>query len=180
MSRSGITFTAADYRDLPETAPRMELLDGEFEVTPAPSPRHQTVILNLVRVLIRHLDPKSIGKLFMAPCDVYLGEKSVLQPDVFVLLNAHLDREQADGIHGAPDLAVEVLSDSSGARDLTLKREIYRRSGVTEYWVVDPRSKTLTTFLLQRSGSPVVLREEETLSSEVLPGLKGTVRELFA
>ncbi len=180
MTRAAIHFTSADYKALPESAPRMELIDGEFEMAPAPSPRHQSVIVNLVGLLLRYLEKFPIGKQLVAPCDVYLDEASVVQPDVLLLLNGHLDREKEDGIHGAPDLTVEVLSPASGAMDMTTKREIYRRGGVTEYWIADPKSRTVTLFRLQETIAPRVFRDGEAVSSPLLPGLEAPIARVFA
>jgi Uma2 family endonuclease len=179
MARASIQFTANDYRALPDTAPRMELLDGEFAMTPAPSPNHQTVVMNMGRILSTWLASRSIGKIFPAPCDVYLGESDVVQPDLLVLLNEHLDREREDGIYGAPDLTIEVLSKSTGALDLTKKREIYRRAGVPEYWAVDPASRSVTLYRLQEQSAPRTLLEEATMTSVLLPGFSSPVAAFF-
>ena len=180
MARTGIQFTASDYKALPETAPRMELLDGEFEMAPAPSTRHQTVTLNVAVMLREFLAHAATGKVFISPCDVYLDDADVVQPDVLVLLNPHLEREREDGIHGAPDLVVEVISKTSGAQDMTLKRAIYRRGGVTEYWIVDPSSETVLSCRLQEPGEPRLLRIGESIASPLLPGFAGTLSEVFA
>lgn len=180
MTRSAIHFTATDYRALPDSAPRMELIDGEFEMAPAPSPKHQSILRNLVEILLKCLEKNPLGKLLFAPCDVYLGDSDVVQPDILFLLNGHLDREREDGIYGSPDLTVEVISPTSGAIDMTTKREIYRRGGVTEYWIVDPKTRTLTLFRLQEPGSPRVFRDNEALSSPLLPSLNTPVALVFA
>src|SRR5229473_2437126 len=79
---------------------------------------------------------------YAALLDVDLGPKNVYQPDVVVVLNAHLDRVAAKKIIGAPDLVVEVASPSTAAYDRLTKYDIYARSGVAEYWIVKPTSRT--------------------------------------
>jgi Uma2 family endonuclease len=175
-----IRFTADHYRALPPNAPRMELLDGEYAMTPAPSPKHQAIVGNIFYQLTQYFLRQANGRAFVSPIDVYLGEADVPQPDVIALLKAHFDRISEDGIDGAPDLAVEVLSPSTSVADLTLKREIYRRGGIPEYWIVDPKAESLTLHRLQEASSPRVFGKGEALSSPLLPEFAPKVEELFA
>ena len=92
----------------------------------------------------------------------------------------HEARIHADGVHGAADVVIEVASPSTSVRDLMLKREIYRRGGVPEYWVVDPEAETVTLFRLQERGEPRVFRAAERLSSPALPRFAPEIASLFA
>lgn len=180
MSRSEITFTADDYRALPDDAPRMELLDGEFVMTPAPTTRHQILVGRLFHLIATFFDGNPLGRVFVAPCDVYLGGKDVSQPDVFVILAGHSDRIQADGIHGPPDLVIEVTSPSSGVQDLTLKREIYRRAGVPEYWIVDPSTSAISVYRLLESEARLHFDVGTSLKTPTLPGFEPAIAAVFA
>lgn len=176
-----IRFTADHYRALPEDAPRMELLDGEYEMTPAPSPRHQAIVMNFSGLLWTFFGANPIGRVFGSPIDVYLGESDVVQPDLVVLLKDRYGRIGDRGITGAPDLVVEVLSPNTSVRDLTLKKEIYARAGIPEYWLADPKAATITVHRLQeKSEAPRIFRKGDAISSRLLPGFVARVDEVFA
>jgi len=137
------------------------------------------VVGRLYRLLCDHVEARGTGIALVSPCDVYLSESDVPQPDLLVLLNEHRDRIRDDGVHGPPDLAVEVLSPSTGAQDLTLKREIYRLAGVPEYWILDPRAQTVSLWRLQESPERTLFKLDDRLASPLLPGFEPTVRAMF-
>ncbi|MBI2923393.1 MAG: Uma2 family endonuclease [Planctomycetes bacterium] len=174
-----IRLTVSDYRALPPTAPRMELLDGEFVMSPSPSVLHQRTVARLYFLLAAWLKDNPIGEVFIAPCDVYLSDSDAVQPDVFVVLHANRDRIKPDGIHGAPDLVIEVLSPKSGGQDLGKKRKIYGKSGVPEYWIADPASATVAQYRLQESEEPRTFGAGDRLSTAILPGFSPVVDEIF-
>lgn len=158
----------------------MELLDGEYVVAPSPSERHQTAVVNICTLLKVFLQANPLGRVFVAPFDVYLSESDVLQPDLLVVLQAHASRIQADGIHGTPDLVIEVGSPGTASTDLTLKKEIYARAGVPEYWFVDPGHRTVAVYRLTEQAERRVFQAVETLQSALLPGLSLKVSDFFA
>ena len=137
-----------DYLALPDE-PRCELLQGLLVVTPAPSLAHQLVSMVVGDVLLRHA--RAIGgRALAAPVDVVLSESTVVQPDLLLLTPERLDRA-GDRVTGAPDLVVEIVSPGSARRDRLWKLELYRRTDVREYWIVDPAERT-GEFLLLRDG----------------------------
>jgi Uma2 family endonuclease len=122
---------------------RYELYDGEVIVVPAPIPRHQRVGSN-VESLLREYERRTGGLMFHAPFDVVLTEYDVVQPDVvfFRAERRHLiDMMEATRV--PPDLAVEVLSRSTERRDRGRKKDLLAKSGVPEYWIVDPIENVL-------------------------------------
>ncbi len=134
----------ADLAGMPDDGHRYELVDGTLIVTPAPSPRHQTAVLALARLLADrcHTD----CQVFVAPLDVVLADDTVLQPDVLVARRADLtDRD----LPAPPVLAVEVTSPSTRRVDLTLKRSRYEAVGCPSFWVVDPDAPSLTAWELR-------------------------------
>src|SRR5436190_19853930 len=110
-------WTAADYFRMPDDGTRCEILEGERVMTPSPIPRHQIVSLNLERLLWEHVAAGKLGRLLHAPSDVVLADDTVVQPDIFFFSKAreHLIGERR--IIGAPDLVIEILSESDPARD---------------------------------------------------------------
>jgi Uma2 family endonuclease len=131
----------SDYLVAPDDGKRYEILDGDLCVTPAPSPRHQNISWLLECELDRYFGARGIGKMFHAPIDVILGKHDVVQPDIVVV--ADPGRVSGRGIEGAPLLAVEILSPSTGSRDRGLKAQRYARLGVLHYWLVDPEARSI-------------------------------------
>lgn len=175
-----IRFTADDYRALPPEFPRVELIGGRFvELTPAPSDRHQSVVLCIGSCLHEHFRLGRLGIVRVAPYDVYLDAVNVLQPDVCAVLASHRDRVATEGVRGAPDLVVEVLSKSTAARDLAEKLAVYRAASVPEYWVVDPSAQIVHVYRLQESKERRSFHAGEALSSPLLPGFNPDVARFF-
>lgn len=141
-------MTLNEYRTLP-TNERLEIIDGYIYDLAAPSSAHQFVSGEIFRQLANYLHGKSCHA-YTAPFDVYLDEKTVVQPDITLICDP--DKRKKDGCHGAPDMVVEILSPSSAIHDLNIKKELYRKHGVREYWVVHPDYKLVQTFLLQNDA----------------------------
>jgi Uma2 family endonuclease len=137
-------LTRADLDAMPDDGHRYELVDGVLVVSPAPSPRHQVVLLELYAIL-RERCPDDLLVL-VAPLDVALGESTVLQPDLLVARRSDLTERD---LPTAPVLAVEVLSPSTRRFDLMLKRSRFEAAGCPAYWVVDPDEPALRAWELQ-------------------------------
>jgi Uma2 family endonuclease len=137
-------FTVAERDAIPENGYRHELLDGLLLMTPAPRPRHQDIVGELL-VRLKTAVPREL-KVYSAPFDVHLGIRTALQPDLVVARRSDL---REDGIHVAPLLAVEVHSPSTKAYDLGPKMEILAAAGCPSYWTIDPREPELTAWTLQ-------------------------------
>ena len=130
-------LTYRDYCLLPEDGRRYELMEGDFFESPAPSTDHQTVSRRLLFELMRQLEHPGLAYVFNAPVDVILEDTSVVQPDLVVVAANRKQLVTKRAIEGAPDIAVEILSPSSIDRDRHLKRRLFERFGVSEYWIVD-------------------------------------------
>jgi Uma2 family endonuclease len=146
MPREG-DWTVDDLLDLPDDGLQYELADGVLLVTPAPRPRHQRVLGNLY-VELRAAVPARL-EVFMAPVDFQPTRFRSLQPDLLVVR-----REDVGELNISRPLllAVEVLSPSTRAKDLLLKRGLYEDSGVSSYWIVDPEEPSVVVLEL-RSGA---------------------------
>lgn len=136
------------FKMLPEGT-RCELINGTIYMSPAPTSTHQKIAFRLIGQFYNLIEETSIGELIPSPIDVYLeDQKNAFQPDLaFVLAeNAAIIRE--DGIYGTPDLIIEILSPGTKNFDLTKKKKIYEKTGVKEYWVIDPQTKVSIGFQL--------------------------------
>ena len=175
-------LTIEDYRATPDGT-RYQLVEGElYTMAPAPNLFHQSVSGNIFLLLSRHLEKKPhLGKVFIAPCDVYLDANNVVQPDVFFVSTARLGLLADDGIHGAPDLVIEVLSPATAQLDKTTKRRVYARTGVQEMWLVDPLLLQIHLYNFARDPKKAVriLEDDETFETALLPGLTVAAAEVF-
>ena len=126
-------------QQLPDDGNRYEAIGGELYVTPAPSVRHQRVLKRLYNALERILEEPRLGEVLFAPLGVrFPATGEGVQPDLLFVSNERRDIVASDELKGAPDLVIEILSPTTAGRDTGLKRVLYERQGVAEYWIVDP------------------------------------------
>ena len=140
-------WTVEDLDDTPDDGRRYELVDGVLLVSAAPSLLHQLLLTNLV-VLMANNCPAPMRTL-VAPVDVRLSRTRQLQPDLLVVPELDL---RGTAQRPLPLLVVEVLSPSTRAVDLTLKRHVFEQGGVPSYWVLDPLVPSLTVLELRNGG----------------------------
>ena len=170
-------YTWEDYMSWDDDV-RYELIDGVAYAMGAPSQRHQSILGDLYTLFNIFLK-KNPCKVFISPCDVKLANKTVLQPDMFVVC----DRSKLDGqfTQGAPDLVIEIESSSSTQRDRILKYNKYLDAKVKEYWIVNPESKVTEVFILVNGDySRKAYDEKDKISVHVLDGCTIDMSEVFA
>ena len=176
-------LTYEDYLLFPEDGQQHEILDGEHYVMPAPTFGHQGISGNLSAPLILFVRQHRLGFVRYAPLDVLLSPHDVVQPDLLFISNQRAGIVKGVNVQGAPDLVIEILSDSTRLHDETRKRYLYDRSGVLEYWLVDPQAGAVKVF--RRSGSGFLPPEDFSaaagarLTTPLLPGFEIPVREIF-
>ena len=175
-----IKFTVNDYMTTPDDK-RYQLLDGELILAPAPTTRHQRIILELSVFLNEFIRERNLGMLFFAPTDVVLSDHDVVQPDILYVSNARAIIVTEANIQGAPDLVVEVLSPGTAQDDRGYKRTLYSRHGVREYWLVDPEAETIEVLTEGDSGltAAVTYSRSETLVSPALVELAIDLGAIF-
>lgn len=175
------THTAKDYKLLPEGSP-YQLIEGKLVMTPAPNPFHQIISANLFKTISKFTDEKGAGLTLYSPVDIYLDEENAFQPDIVFISKHRRDIIKDDGIHGAPELVVEILSPSTAYYDIKKKYKIYERSGVKEYWIVDPEMKSVEIYALGAQGAftlTTTLTEKGAAKSGILTGLEMSLEEIF-
>ena len=151
-------------------------------MTPSPVPYHQWLLKNIEFELENFVREKKMGKVFYAPCDVYLDNENVLQPDILFISQERLNIIGEKNIQGAPDLVIEILSESTAYLDMVKKKKLYAQFGVKEYWIIDPGEKTAETYSLKNALFVLTKRftEKDVLESTLLPGLKIKLLHVFA
>jgi Uma2 family endonuclease len=172
--------TVADYARLPEGTP-IQLVDGEFIMSPSPIRSHQKPSMRLSAQLYNLVSARKLGEIYSAPFDVHVSRLDIYQPDILFVSTDHLHYIEEDGVHGPPDFVIEILSPSTAGFDLLLKKDGYEKFGVTEYWIVDPMEKTIESFINSPKGFESSFHGNAgTVCSSVLPEFCVKVEELFA
>ncbi len=177
-------FTYEDYVLFPDDGRRHEIIDGEHFVTPAPLTKHQRIVTRLIASLESQVRLQKGGEVLAAPCDVILSDLDVVQPDLLYVSPGRAAIVTEKNIQGAPDLVVEILSESTRKTDEIIKRKLYERFGVREYWVVDPELETVKLYRLTGKAykrvSELSRESGDALTTPLLPKLKMALKDLFA
>jgi len=183
-ARAAMRLSYEDYLAFPDDGQRWELIDGKSFVSPAPGAKHQGALFELTHFLGGYLRERSLGRAFIGPFNVILSDMDAVQPDFLFLRNENLGRLKDTEVRGAPDLVVEVLSESTRRLDEKVKLGLYERCGIEEYWIVDPVLETVEVRRRGEAGfgSPELLAREtgHTLATPLLPGLEIPLAELFS
>jgi Uma2 family endonuclease len=156
----------------------------------APLRVHQHVSMELSNIIYTFIKKrKGKCRIYYAPFDVRLPKNNetaddkiydVVQPDICVICD--LSKLDDKGCIGAPDLIVEILSPSTTKHDRVTKMKLYEEFGVREYWIVNPKTKTVYVFLLQPNGkydSEVKYECNQKAPVHIFEGLEIDLKELF-
>ena len=180
-------LTNADYMAMTppaNTGPRYQLINGELVQMSGASDPHQVFALRFGSVLLIQTDDLDIGEIRIAPYDVHIDSFNTYQPDLLFVSNARRQIFDTDrqGITGAPDVVIEILSDSTRRHDLRNKLPVYVSASVREVWIVDLDDATVavyagngTTLTPARTFGP-----GDTLTSDAMPGVSIELGPIFA
>jgi len=176
-------LTVADLDACPDDNNRYELIEGELFVSRAPGIPHQRVLNNLQFALGTYLKDNPIGRIVPGPGAIFSDYDAVI-PDLVFVLNERWDQVvTGEKFTGALDLVIEIIS--AGAenrrRDLLVKRQLYAKYGVAEYWIVDPENRLVEVYRLgdNRLESAGTLRNRDEITTSLLPGLRISVNSVF-
>ena len=180
----GVKLTCEDLLLFPDDGKRHELIDGVHYVTPSPNTKHQAIVWNLILFIGNYLHEHPVGRAFSSPLDVVFSEFDVVVPDLLFVSRPRQDEILTkQHVRGAPDLVVEVGSPGTRKRDETIKRRLYERFGVSEYWVIDPELDTIKVY--RRVDERYVrvaelsLENGDVLTTPLLPGLEMPLLRIF-
>lgn len=179
-------LTYDDFLLFPRDGRRHELIDGAHVVSPAPSLHHQRIVGRLyVDISVYLRQHPGVGEAFIAPTDVVLSLFDVVEPDlVFVAADQYRVLTEAH-VRGAPALVVEVLSPTTRDVDELQKYQLFAKSGVREYWILDPSEAVITVFRRGTTGrlpkaSTLTERANDALTTPLLPGFSMALHDVFA
>ena len=179
----GVKLTYEDFLLFPDDGKRHELIDGEHYVTATPNLKHQMIVMNLGAMIWNYLKQHPVGRAFFVPMDIVLSDYDVVEPDLQFISRERQAILTKQHVRGAPDLVVEVGSPSTRKRDETIKRRLYERCGVSEYWVIDPVIDTIKVYrrVDDRYVRSVELSLEsgDVLTTPLLPGLEMPLSTIF-
>ncbi len=173
------SYTIDDIYTLPE-GQRAELIDGKIYNMAPPSRIHQKLATKLASIIDRYIsDNNGKCEVYSAPFAVFLNEddKTYVEPDVSVICDPNkLDDK---GCNGAPDWIIEIVSPSSQRMDYLTKLFKYRTAGVREYWIVNPMTEIVQTYLFEGMEDSTQYSFDEEIPVGIYPGFKINIEELL-
>jgi Uma2 family endonuclease len=176
-------LTIADLEIMPDDENRYELMEGEVIVSRAPSLTHQRVLGNLFNVLKNYLAQTPSGEVFATPGVIFDEFNSAIPDIAFVSRERSALTASGERIMGAPELMVEIVSPGSenARRDRVVKRQVYGKHGVREYWIVDPERLTVEIYRVHQKSLELfaTLVDQDELTSPLLPHLGFPVASIF-
>jgi Uma2 family endonuclease len=185
MAAEDRRLTYADFLLFPDDGMRHEIIDGVHYVTGSPNLGHQDLVGRLHLAIGNHLATRRHqGRVFLSPLDVVMSNYDVIEPDLLFVSGDQQAILTEANVQGAPALLVEVLSPSTRRRDEGIKRQLFDRVGVREYWMVDPLARRVVVFRRSDGGAleeAEVLRCDTgaTLTTSLLPDLTLAIDALF-
>jgi Uma2 family endonuclease len=179
-----VKLTYEDFVHFPDDGKRHELIDGEHYVTAAPIRKHQAIVMNLSGLIWSYLQQRPLGRVYGTPFDVIFSDYDVVEPDLIYISHDRARQiETSPWVRGAPDLVVEVGSPSTRRRDETIKRRLYERFGVQEYWIVDAEIDAIKVFRRvderYERVAELLLENDDVLTTPLLPELQMRLARIF-
>ena len=184
-----------------DTRDEYEIIEGEKFMAASPDMGHSTIVMNLSATIGAYVKINKLGICFGDHMDVHFPDGNVFQPDFIFVSSAKaelfLDKRRMT-LHGVPDMVAEIFSRSTMKRDVGIKKDVYERNGVREYWIIDPWRETIDVYFLREGkyelaghyenwsdDELLTLTEDERAEIEmeipvaVLDGFKVKIRNIF-
>ena len=170
-----------DFTEQEEREFIFELINGEIVARNYPTATHQLTLGEFYLLISQHVKANKLGKVILAPFGIVLDDFNDVQPDLSVVLTANLHYITEEGIYGAPDLVLEIISPSSIKTDRKTKFSLYEEMGIAEYWLVDTKNQSIEVYQLSETGYTMHAFAAETglVESIILPGLTVDVGAVF-
>ncbi len=144
-------YTSDEFLAMTDLKGNYELIDGEiYSMSPSPNQNHQRMVKKITGKIDRYIEEhKGKCEVFMSPSDVKLDDSNIVQPDVFVVCDS--DKLDGQTCNGAPDWVIEILSPHNSDHDTVEKLALYQKSGVREYWIVDPMNEKVLVYPFEQA-----------------------------
>ncbi|MBF0345689.1 MAG: Uma2 family endonuclease [Nitrospirae bacterium] len=158
-----------------------EIINGVEVMGPRPFRKHQNISTNIYDLIRQHIRKTKAGKVYYAPLSVILQEnEQELQPDILYIRKENSAIMQ-DWIRGVPDMVCEIVSKGSVFKDTVIKRKVYEKYKVPEYWMVFPEFETIEVFTIEGDAYKVfsLAEGEGVVKSKVIEGLEKDAKDVF-
>ena len=179
-----ITYTDFRHMEIPDGDTSIyELINGNIVRRSSPHAIHQIIVSNLNVELRKFTDSKNLGRVLIAPLDVIFDDDNAPQPDVFFIRKEREKIIELNGpVWGAPDLIIEVISEGTAKNDRVYKKALYERCGVSEYWIVDPPTKSIEVYVLDNQHYTLLdlFEIEGKIKSALFADLDLDIKEIFS
>ena len=178
-------LTYDDFLLFPDDGKTHEIIDGVHFVTPSPTLRHQVLVGRLYYAIESHLRAHpALGRVFVARLDVVFTKWDVVEPDLLFVAGDQSGIITERNVQGAPALTIEILSPGTRKTDEQIKRRLFEREGVREYWLVDPERDNVNVFRRRADGSfphdaTLSRATHDVLTTPLLPGLVIPLQVVF-
>ena len=179
QTRSTSKLGYQHYVCFPDDGRRHEIIDGDHYMNPAPATYHQRLAGRIHFQLYQQINLPGLGEVYLAPTDVQLTDNDIVQPDLIVVLNERRTIITPTKIKGVPHVVVEILSESTIDQDRVLKRELYERVGIPEYWIVDPEEHIVDQLMLEDGRYANRGPFDEDLRAVASPGVAIDLRNVW-
>ena len=168
---------------MPDDGNRYELFEGELFVSRAPGISHQRVLGNIYALIRAYLEQNPAGEVLLTPGIIFDEFNSAIPDAVYVSDRLKSEIISGERIVRAPELVIEVVSPGTenARRDREMKRQVYGKHGVKEYWVADPPNRSLEIYRLKRRTLALAetLMDADEVTTPVLPGFKCRASQIF-
>ncbi len=177
-----IYFKVSDLLRFPEwpESPLIELIEGDLYLVSSPTPQHQAISSEILYQIKAFLRKNPVGQVFCAPIDVVLSEEDSVIPDITFIGKEQQEIIKEKNIQGAPLWIIEIVS-TNRELDYTVKKRLYARFGVKEYWIIDHKKQKIVKYILKKKSS--YLAEEFPFTAAIpvsnIKGLSIQLKGLF-
>ena len=158
-------LTVADLDLMPDDGNRYELFEGVIFVSRAPTLSHQRVLGNVYAVVKAYLELNPIGEILLTPGVIFDEYNGVIPDAVFISNEQVRNIGSGECINEAPEIVIEIVSPGkeNAQRDRVMKRQVYGRHSVKEYWIADPETRSLEIYRLDKRTLKLVatLKDED-------------------
>jgi Uma2 family endonuclease len=177
------TWTVEEYLDFTDdTNHLIEFTDGKIDVLEMPTNEHQDILIRLLLILHQFVTERDLGKVSLAALRIQISKTKFREPDILFVRKDHLSHVQNRYWTGA-DLVMEIVSEDANSRqrDLVTKPADYAAAGISEYWIVDPKEKTITVLTLENGEYQTLglYGAGEYAKSRLLEGFAAEVAAVF-
>jgi Uma2 family endonuclease len=150
QAKDKLPRTAAELFEILPEGLLCQAINNTLYMTPAPNFLHQIVCRDIMLAFSRVPDIQHLGEYVASPVDVYLDAGNVFQPDIIFIAKENMGIIKHNRIKGAPDLVIEILSPGNTRHDTVTKKAVYERTGVKEYFIVDPATRRVSSYFLKQ------------------------------